>query len=37
MQHMLKLQGASQLGVPNEAVSAHADAVRFLWHEVFNS
>ncbi len=36
MQHRVKLQGASQLGVSLESVGIHAEAVRFLWHEVFS-
>lgn len=36
MQHMLKLQGASQLGVQLSAVSTYMEPVRFLWHEVFS-
>lgn len=36
-QHMLKLQGATNLFVEWSTVSTHADAVRFLWLEVFGA
>lgn len=36
-QHMLKLQGVTHLLVEMNTVSMQADAVRFLWHEVFGA
>lgn len=37
MQHMLKLQGASNLEVDADAVAHHAVAVKALWDQVFNA
>lgn len=36
MQHRVKLQGASQLGVSQESVREHADAVRFIWQQLLS-
>ncbi|MGZ8261629.1 MAG: bifunctional [glutamate--ammonia ligase]-adenylyl-L-tyrosine phosphorylase/[glutamate--ammonia-ligase] adenylyltransferase [Methylotenera sp.] len=37
MQHMLKLQGATQLRVEVSSVAAHVEAVTSLWQQVFLS
>lgn len=36
-QHMLKLQGETQLYVESGTMRTHADVVRFLWREVFGA
>ncbi len=36
IQHMLKLQGATQLGVEVSNIAVHVNAVTLLWHQVFS-